>query len=202
MAATLAAPTVLAPRAAFSRAKKNTASTSSGWNKKGKALFGSSFATKTSSAVATTTRAMAGLGHTARQRHDGDPYDPNNAMDPAASQQHVAGSNVFHDAPPVPAGGQQNFADVNNNAVNARSPEYGGNAESQYFQEHDSASSPFVNPDSPSYLYEIESARVRYIELEARAVQERDYETASKSATHLERLVVMESEARGKEGVE
>ena len=53
---------------------------------------------------------------------------------------------------------------------------------------------PSVNPDTPSYLYELESTRAMLIDLEAHAVQGRDYATASASAQYIERLIQIESE--------
>lgn len=46
----------------------------------------------------------------------------------------------------------------------------------------------------PEYVADVREARQRHIDLEARAVQERDYVTASKSAAILRRLVEIETE--------
>ena len=131
------------------------------------------------------------LGHLAQQRRDDDPYVPYHQQQPQPQQhEHAPGSNVWHEVPP-PA----------SNVVTtpAQPATASRNGETQYINANGQASSPasFANPNTPSYLYEIESARVRYIELEAKAVQERDYLTASKAATHIERLIEMEAEVRG-----
>lgn len=185
MAAIRAASVVLIPTRAsssFSQAKKKNGASA----KKSQNALSPSFA-KTSSSVA--TRAI-GMGHAAPQRREGDPFDPH-----ASQRQHEPGSNVWHESPPMV---NQQLDII---APNGEHNSHANDDAEQYFDEGaPPPSSPFVNPNTPSYIYELESARVRCIELEARAVQERDYLTASKSAKHIERLVEIESEVGLKGG--
>jgi len=118
-------------------------------------------------------RATKGMGHTAPQRNEASPAPESSP--PPESPTRAPGNNVWHEPPPVAVAEESQFRRTDR-------------------IQHEPTSYPLGNPDTPAYLYEIESVRTRYVELEANAVQERDYVTAATSAKHIARLVQIETE--------